>query len=199
MFEQLITVVFVAIVLGLDAFSLALGYGLRGISRASALKLTGTITIYHILMPLIGLNIGMAAGKLLGIWAARLGAAALAYIGLEMLIKGYQAIKTKTVTFAEVRSVLEPTAQKVIKLKEILLLGFLVSIDALTVGFGLGTLRMSILLTCLIIGIVAGAMTLTGFLGGRLFNRIAGSYAQIAGGLILLVLAVKMLIQGGIQ
>ncbi len=199
MLEQLVTIVFVAIVLGLDAFSLALGYGLRGISRANALKFTGTITIYHILMPLIGLNIGLAAGKLLGVWAARLGGAALAYIGMEMLIKGYKVIKARTVTFAEVRTLIEPTIQNDIKWKDILLLGFLVSIDALTVGFGLGTLRVSILLTCLIIGIVAGVMTLTGFLGGRLFSRIAGSYAQIAGGVILLVLAAKMLIQGGIQ
>ncbi len=196
MFEQLITVVFVAIVLGLDAFSLALGYGLRGISRANALKFTGTITIYHILMPLIGLNIGMAAGKLLGIWAARLGAAALAYIGLEMLIKGYQVIKTRTVTFAEVRSVLEPTAQKVIKLKEILLLGFLVSIDALTVGFGLGTLRVSILLTCLIIGTIAGVMTLTGFFGGGYLAALLAIMRKLQEGLYCWYWRLKCLSRG---
>jgi len=199
MLEQLITIIFIAIVLGLDAFSMALGIGLRGISRVNALKFVGTITLYHILMPLIGLNIGIAAGKLLGIWAARLGAAALVYIGIEMLIKSYKTIRTRAVSFAEVRSSLNTETLTDISWKNILLLGFLVSIDALTVGFGLGTLRMSILLTCLIIGVVAGVMTLTGFWGGKLFSRIAGSYAQIAGGLVLLALAVKMLFQGGLK
>lgn len=198
MLELLITIIFVAIILGLDAFSLALGYGIRGISRVNVYRVTVTITLYHILLPLLGLNIGIAAGKLLGLWAARLGAIALAYIGLEMIREGYRAIKKRTVTFAEIRSSLATTAHD-LRMKDILLLGFFVSIDALTVGFGLGTLRVSsVLLTCLIIGAVAGVMTLAGFLGGRVFSRIAGSYAQMAGGLVLLALAVKMLIQGGI-
>ncbi len=197
MLGQLITIIFVAIVLGLDAFSLALGYGLRGISRTNMIKFTGIITLYHIIMPLTGLAIGMAAGNLLGIWAARLGSIALAYIGLEMVIKSYKEIKAQTLTFSQARNSLT-SAPMHIAWKDIMLLGLLVSIDALTAGFGLGTLRVSILITCIIIGAVAGAMTLTGFLGGRLFSRIAGSYAQIVGGLVLLALAVKMLIQGGI-
>ncbi len=198
MLEQLITIILVAIVLGLDAFSLSLGIGLRGISRKNALKFAGTIAVYHILMPLIGLNIGIAAGNLLGIWAARLGAVALTYIGIELLFKGYREIKPRNVTFSEARRSIEIKTVTDTKWTDILMLGFLVSIDALTVGFGLGTLRMSILLTCLIIGVVAGIMTLLGFMGGRVFSRVAGSYAQIMGGIILLILAVKMLFQGGI-
>jgi putative Mn2+ efflux pump MntP len=197
-FEQLITIIFVAVVLGLDAFSLALGYGMRGISRKNIFKFTLIITLYHILMPFIGIRIGLAAGKLLGIWAARLGGLALAYIGFEMLVKGYREIKTETMTFAEARASFASATQNNIKGRDMLLLGFLVSIDALTAGFGLGTLRVSVPFTCLIIGIVAGIMSLTGFLGGRLISRIVGSYAQIAGALILLILAAKMLIQGGI-
>ena len=104
MFEQLITIIFVAVVLGLDAFSLALGYGMRGIPRKDIFQFTVIITLYHIIMPFVGLRIGLAAGELLGIWAARLGGLALAYIGFEMLIKGYREIKTEKMTFAEARA-----------------------------------------------------------------------------------------------
>ncbi|NLB52705.1 MAG: manganese efflux pump [Syntrophomonadaceae bacterium] len=198
MLEQLITIILVAIVLGLDAFSLSLGIGLKGISTKNAIKFAVTIAVYHVLMPLIGLNIGMAAGNLLGIWAARLGAIALSYIGFELLLKGYRETKARAISFTEARHSLETKKAADYKWTNILMLGFLVSIDALTVGFGLGTLRMSVLLTCFIIGTVAGIMTLLGFMGGKVFSRIAGSYAQIIGGIILLALAAKMLFQGGV-
>lgn len=199
MLEQLVIILLVAVVLGLDAFSLALGIGLKGISLKNSLKYAGVIALYHIIMPLIGLNIGMAAGHLLGIWAARLGAAALAYIGIELTLKGVKEIRSRKISFTEARSLIGDVPQADNKWVSILFLGFLVSIDALTVGFGLGTLRMSIFLTCMIMGITAGLMTLLGFIGGRVTSRIAGGYAQIMGGMVLLALAAKMLFQGGIQ
>ena len=69
-----------------------------------------------------------------------------------------------------------------------------VSIDALTVGFGLGTLRVPILLTVVIMGATAAVMTIAGFIGGRIFSRLVGSYAQIIGGMILLGLAVRLVV-----
>ena len=69
-----------------------------------------------------------------------------------------------------------------------------VSIDALTVGFGLGTLRVPIFFTVVLMGATAAVMTMAGFMGGKVFSRLVGSYAQIFGGIILLALAVKLVL-----
>ncbi len=195
MFEQLFTIILVAIVLGLDAFSLSMGMGIRGVTRQYEWKFSGTVGILHILMPLIGLSLGMAVGRFLGIWASRLGAVVLAYIALDFLIKGYRESKPESVALHEGRKLLHrQDRRRGEDWNSIFLLGISVSIDALTVGFSLGTLKMPLLITVLIMGLVAGSMTLLGFTGGRVFNRLVGSYAQMVGGLVLLLLAVKLVL-----
>ncbi|MBO8157969.1 manganese efflux pump [Thermosyntropha sp.] len=193
MSEQLITVILVAVVLGMDAFSLSMGMGLNGVSRKYEIKFASTVGVMHIIMPLLGLSLGLAAGKILGVWAGRLGAVILVYIGINFLRHGYRDIRGETISFAEAKKRLKKNGEIIQDdLKTILVLAFSVSVDALTVGFSLGTLGMPIVVTVVIMGIVAGFMTFLGFIGGRIFSRIVGSYAQIAGGIILLGLAVKL-------
>lgn len=196
MYEQSVTILVVAVVLGMDAFSLAMGLGVNGVSRRYELKFAGVVGIFHILMPLAGLQLGLTVGKILGIWAARLGAAVLAYIAVEFLVEGYRQVRAVSFKFNEGHKFFRNNRYYSVDqdLKGIILLGLSVSVDALTVGFGLGTLRMPVLITALIMGTVAGIMTLLGFLGGRVCSRFVGIYAQMLGGLILLILAVKMVI-----
>jgi putative Mn2+ efflux pump MntP len=67
-----------------------------------------------------------------------------------------------------------------------------VSVDALTVGFSLGTFQMPIVFTVIVMGMVAGIMTFLGFKSGAVVGRMVGSYAQAVGGIILLALAFKL-------
>lgn len=193
MIEQLVTIMLVAIVLGADSFSLAMGMGLKGVTRSYELKFALMVGIFHILMPLIGLNLGIVTGNLLGVWAGRLGAVVLAYIGGDMLWKAYCETRPQVFRFNQGKQ--QFTSQ--VKLAEgwinLTVLTTSVSIDALTVGFSLGTLiQTPVFYTVVTIGLVAGAMTLLGFKGGKLFSRVVGSYAQMLGGLVLLLLAAKM-------
>lgn len=193
MHGELLTVLLVAIVLGADAFSLSMGMGLRGVSRRYEIRFSSMVALFHVFMPLLGLSIGMAAGKYLGIWAGRIGAVVLAYIGIEMLMKAWREIKPHSIPFKEAR---ESMGQSRIDAGDswasLMLLTISVSIDALTVGFSLGTIKAPILTTVLIMGAVAGTMTMLGFKGGKIFSRMVGSYSQGIGGLVLLALAVKM-------
>ena len=192
--EQLLTIILVAVVLGLDAFSLSLGLGLQGRSRSYGLKFSAMVGVFHIIMPLVGLNLGLAAGKFLGVWASRLGAAILAYIAVDFIIKGYRQTRPHSYSFKEGKAVITKRNDSYREnWGNMLLLGISVSIDALTVGFSLGTFKMPIFITVIIMGIVAAIMTMLGFLGGRMFSRLVGSYAQMAGGLVLAALAIKLL------
>ena len=193
MLEQFITILLVAIVLGADSFSLAMGMGLRGVSRSYEYKFSSMVGIFHVIMPLIGLTLGMAAGNLLGVWAARLGAVVLAYMGGDMIWKGYKEMQPHFFKLSQGQGMIEKKDNLADGWINLTVLTTSVSIDALTVGFSLGTLfTLPIYYPVLMIGSVAGIMTMAGFQGGRFFSRLIGAYAQVVGGLVLITLAVKM-------
>jgi putative Mn2+ efflux pump MntP len=67
------------------------------------------------------------------------------------------------------------------------------SLDALGVGFGLGVLKQNLFIVALWIGITAGAMTWSATkIGNRLSQRFAHRM-EIIGGLILMIIALKLL------
>lgn len=191
MTNQIIAIVMVAIVLGVDAMSLSMGMGLRGASRTYERRFSLMVGVFHVLMPLIGLSLGIVAGKFLGIWAGRVGALILLLIGLDMLYEAYRNTRLQSVSFEEVDEMLdEPPASG--RWWDMTILSTTVSLDALTVGFSLGTLQMPILYTVLIMGLTAALMTYIGFRTGRLLGRLVGNYAEMIGGLVLIALAVKL-------
>jgi len=192
MIDQFIAIIMVAIVLGVDALSLAVAMGLRGVSPGYELKFSCMVGIFHVIMPLLGLNMGIAAGHLLGVWAARLGAVILTYLGANMIWKVYLESRPQVISFGR-KGQMPPEAQSEGGWIGLIMLTTSVSMDALAVGFSLGTLfQTSIFYSVTIIGLVAGAMTIMGFKGGKLFSRMFGSYAQVAGGLVLLGLAARL-------
>lgn len=191
--ETILTIMAVAIALGADAFSLCLGISMIGGARASARRwFVLVVTILHIAMPLLGLKLGSWAGNFLGNFASYAGAAVLIYIAWQMG-KGVLPFRKK-VTFAEARKLMEPREGiKIDSPGALLVLALSVSMDALTVGFSLGTMKVPIILSAVIMGITAGLMTALGFASGRLASRAVGDRAQLAGAIILVILALKML------
>jgi len=73
------------------------------------------------------------------------------------------------------------------------LLSVATSIDALAVGFSLSVIGISIWIPSLVIGLVAGFLTVVGMLvGGRIGDRW-GSKVEILGGMILISIGLKIL------
>jgi putative Mn2+ efflux pump MntP len=74
------------------------------------------------------------------------------------------------------------------------MLSLATSIDALGVGFSLGFLKQNLFFVALLIGITASAMTWSAMkIGNRLSQRFAHRM-EIIGGLILIVIAFKLLL-----
>jgi putative Mn2+ efflux pump MntP len=74
------------------------------------------------------------------------------------------------------------------------MLSLATSIDALGVGFSLGFLKQNLFLVALLIGITASAMTWSAMkIGNRLSQRFAHRM-EIIGGLILIMIAFKLLL-----
>lgn len=76
----------------------------------------------------------------------------------------------------------------------LLVLSIAVSIDALAVGLSLAFLGIPIFLPAAVIGVVTALMTLTGFALGRRLGRTGGLRLKSAGGIILMVIGLRILL-----
>lgn len=175
------TILLLAVALGTDAFSMCLGIGIAGVRRIQMFLISATVMAFHVLMPLAGWYIGNLAGSFVGRAAGIAGALVLLYLGARMI---WDVLKK------------DPEDPKVAVANTwgLLLLAASVSVDALSVGFTLGTYKVNLFLTALTFGIVAGLMTFAGLLLGRVLGYWVGERAQLVGGLILLGIGVKLLV-----
>jgi putative Mn2+ efflux pump MntP len=194
------TVLLVSVALGIDAFSVAIGLGLMGVKLREILLVSGVVSIFHVFMPLTGLYLGSYLGSIAGPVASLIGAMVLVAIGLNICWEsirdmgwlqgvgrkadGGEKAVTKgnglTVDFRNPVSLMVMAGS--------------VSLDALSVGFGLGTLKVDLWLTVITMGIVAGLMTATGMAFGKGLHKIVGEKAGILSGIILVVIGLRILI-----
>ncbi|MCG0277030.1 MAG: manganese efflux pump MntP family protein [Thermanaeromonas sp.] len=179
--------------LGTDAFSLAAGLGMAGLKGRPALFLSGLVGLLHVVMPLIGFYLGLMVGRILGRLASVIGACVLTALGLLLLKEAFSEEPSASLSgpLARVFSGFWGVTRD---LGAICLLAGSVSIDSLAVGFGLGTLQVSLPLAVIIMGFMAAVMTGLGLILGRRAGRYLGDKAKVAGGLVLVVIGLKMLV-----
>lgn len=193
---SLSTLFLVAVALGTDALALAVGLGVTGIKYRQIWLTSLVVCLFHIFMPLVGLWIGLVLGKLVGNIATVIGALVLIFIGLNMLW-GVLKERVQVFSFPEAKKAFQGgtwQSQGVNSFWGLMMLAGSVSIDALSVGFSLGTLKAQLLRTVLVLGAVAGLMTASGFFLGRGLGGWLGEKAEIVGGLILVAVGVKLLV-----
>lgn len=184
------TVLLIAIALGMDAFSMAVGIGVTGIRRGQILLVSGTVCLFHIFMPLAGLTAGGLVGQAVGRWARLFGAGILVLIGSTGL---FRVIRERRSGLPSGEEPVPQIPRVVFGPLALVVLGGSVSLDALSVGFGLGTFSVNLPLTVLVFGAVAGLMTAGGFIFGRSLGSWLGDKADIAGAVILLLIGLKMM------
>lgn len=177
---ELITIVIMALALGMDAFSLGIGLGLRGIRLLNIARVSCVIGLFHIIMPLMGMFMGRYVSTLLGNVATAAGGALLVVLGSHML---YSSLRGDSSVVLDHRTVWG-----------LLLFALMVSIDSFSVGLSLGMFSSDIVLTVLIFGLFGGGMSVLGLLLGRRVGRWVGEYGEALGGLILVVFGLRFLL-----
>ena len=68
------------------------------------------------------------------------------------------------------------------------------SIDALAVGLTFAFIKVNITLAVVTIGITAFLATVVSFLIGKKLGKLAGRWAELIGGLILLVIGIRIVV-----
>ena len=177
-----ITVLVTSVALAMDAFAVSITLGLRRDPGhlETALKAGIFFGMFQGLMAFGGWMAGAALRDTIADhdhWAAFL---LLALIGGKMIhdsIKHRHRYERRALTYVV-----------------FFLLAVATSIDALMVGISLSLVDTSILFTALSIGVVAFIFSFFGVMMGRPLGRRFGRWSELAGGLILIGIGVKVLL-----
>lgn len=188
---DLIALLSIAVALAMDAFavSIAVGVNLKQVDKRQTFRLSWHFGLFQALMPLLGWGLGMSLRRFVESFTHWIAFILLAYVGTGMIREALSRDEKKDFTQKD------PTRGF-----SLVVLSVATSIDALAVGISLSMLRLSIVVPVLIIGIVALLFTIFGlFLGRRAasFTKI-GPTAEIAGGLVLWIIGIKILYDRGV-
>jgi putative Mn2+ efflux pump MntP len=181
---EILMVFFLAVGLSFDSFAVSVcsGLNLPQIRFLQAAKIALFLALFQGLMPIMGWMIGNSMASMIepvDHWIA---------FGLLSLIGGKMI--TESLIGNEAREVKNPLLIRVI-----LMLSLATSIDALAVGFSFATLLDKILFAGLIIGVVTFVASMLGILLGKRTGPRFNQYAEIIGGLILILIGIKILIE----
>ena len=173
-------ILILAVGLGTDALSVALAVGTGGASFRQTFRLSSHFGLFQFFMPILGWQAGRRLLSLISTWDHWVAFGILAAVGAHML---YNSFKPESE-----RSAGDPTRGW-----SLVLLSVATSIDAFGAGIGLGVLGSGVVLPSVIIGVVAGLMTIAGMQMGSRVSRRLGQRAETVGGVVLIALAFKLL------
>ena len=177
------SILIIAIGLGMDAFSVAVGVGAvsRYRSFMPAFRLSFHFGLFQVLMPLVGWYAGMTVAHIIARYDHWIAFGLLALVGGKMIKESFNKEEKVHAT--------DPTRGVTL-----IILSLATSIDALAVGLSFAFLNISILLPSILIGIVTFVMTAIGMYFGDKLGRIFGNRIEMLGGIILIGIGVKILI-----
>ena len=179
-----LTILFIAVALAMDAFaaSIASGIKLGCATGRQTFRLSFHFGLFQFMMPLIGWFLGTSLETVIKAFDHWIAFAMLGFIGGKMI---HEALSEQTSS----KNSTDPT-----KGTSLIAMSVATSIDALAVGVSLGVLNQHIWYPSLIIGIVAGLVTILGIkLGCRIGLRFSKNM-EIIGGIILIGIGLKIVL-----
>ena len=187
---SLVEILVVAVALAMDAFavSVAAGVTLRRVTGRQTFRLAWHFGLFQALMPIIGWAAGLTIQSFIESFDHWLAFGLLALIGARMIVGAVRDGGDQSGTD-------EPTRGWMM-----VMLSVATSIDALAVGLSLALLRITVWFPALVIGLVAGAFTAVGLhLGGYMGRRLRiARYAGLVGGVVLILIGVRILHEHGV-
>lgn len=161
--------------MGLDAFSVSLSLGMQRLSFRRVLFFSMFVGLLHSLFPYIGLIVGSWLKHQLLLFTTEFTGLLFMALGLYMIIFAFQQ---KTSVFVRGHWF------------SLVTLSVLVSIDSLSIGFGISFARDFHLAYLVLFAIIVMMMTLIGVMIGKRVRSIARTYSELIGGLILLIIGI---------
>ena len=176
-------ILLMSVSLGMDAFAVAICKGLSMIKMKwkNAIVIAFYFGIFQALMPFIGYILGSTLSDTITKIDNYIAFFLISAIGINMLI---EAFKNE-----------EEDINDDIGVRTMLILAIATSLDALAVGVTFAFLKISIVKPIIYIGIITFILSLFGVKIGNIFGKKYKKHSQIAGGVILILIAIKILFE----
>ena len=180
---SIIEIALIGVGLAMDAFAVSIckGLAMRRMNYKKAIIIAAFFGVFQALMPALGYVLGTTfANKTAAIdhWIAFI---LLALIGANMI---KEALSSDD----------DECQDDSLRLGDLIMLSIATSIDALAVGITFAFFNVSLLLSVSMIGIITFIICVIGVKVGNVFGEKYKSKAELAGGLILIVMGAKILI-----
>jgi manganese efflux pump family protein len=183
-----ITLLLIAIGLTFDTFAVSISTGLvaNNIRFWQATKVATVLAFFQALMPLIGWFIGSQLKLLIAEYDHWVAFGLLTAIGLKMILESFKK---------------EENSKNFDPFKPMVLVGMAIatSIDALIVGVSFALIDVNIVLSVGIIGFATYVVAMLGMLFGKNAGKWFGKKMEILGGLILIGIGIKILMEHLVQ
>lgn len=168
--------------LAMDAFAVSIckSSQMKDDSNMKKITLAFLFGAFQCLMPIIGAAVGAQFSENFDEWDHWVIFITLGYLGINMIR-------------ASLSDEEEDTAS--VDWKEMLALSVATSIDALAVGVTIALLHVDVYFTSLTIGVITFLVCLVGIFSGYHMMKAFRERAEMAGGAILILIGVKILLQ----
>jgi manganese efflux pump family protein len=177
------TLIFIAVGLSMDTFAISItnGFTIRDLRISKVLTISLYLTVFQATMPVIGWMTGIWMKKYIMTTDHWIAFSLLTIIGLKMIYEGTKEKKEKQKS----------------ELRILILVGqsIATSIDAMVVGISFAFVKISIFTPILIIGLTTFILSLAGLYLGKLYSSKVDKKLGLIGGLILIGIGTKILIE----
>ena len=174
--------------LAMDAFAVSIckGLGMSRLNKKQAVVIGLYFGGFQALMPLIGWLLGSQFQRYITSIDHWIAFILLGFIGGKMIVEAVKGWNEEEVVEVE---------DKPIDHKNMFVLAIATSIDALAVGITFAFLGTPIIEAITIIGITTMIISIAGVVVGNFFGSKYKNKAELVGGLILVLLGVKILLE----
>jgi len=178
---DLFTIILIAVILALDCFAVSLAAGTSRVSDKIRLGIVLAIAfgLFQFAMTIAGWAAGAGTVSFISGFDHLAAFLILAVIGGKMVYEGYWGEEERVVIY---------------NATTIIMLSLATSVDALGAGLSLAFLEVNIAISSVIIGITSFLFAFAGVLLGKRLGEHFGRSMEIAGGIILLAIGIRILV-----
>lgn len=164
------------------AVSISSGLTLNQIKFVQALRIAFVLALFQAFMPVVGWYLGLQIKDLIQDFDHWVAFISLSIIGGKMILESFKSEENKN-------------SFNPLKLLVLIGIAIATSIDALVVGISFALISVNMLAAVIIFGFTTFFVAMTGVLIGKKTGKKFGKKAEIIGGIILIVIGLKILIQ----
>lgn len=180
----LFEILLISVGLAMDAFAVSICAGTNELTvgKRPTFRLSFHFGLFQFMMPVIGWFLGKGIYKYIEVYDHWVVLGLLSFVGIKMIMSGFDK---------------NDKAKKgdLSKGVNLVILSFATSVDALAVGISFAVLKTGIWFPSIIIGIVTATLSVIGVqLGNKLGTRF-GKKMEMLGGIILILIGIRILIE----